>query len=152
MRDLIKNHQSPFTLRISFQGGFTLIELLVVIAIISILATLLFANFIGVRQRGRDAQRKSNLYNIQTAFELYRSDLGEYPSSIPACDQALSSGNTVYMQKFPCDPTSGLTYSYDPAEDKFTYTIIACLENSADSDKDTTPAEGCVTSFTLNNP
>lgn len=57
-----------------FSKGFTLIELLVVLVIIASLATLLTANFVGVRQRGRDAQRKSDLRQIQSAFELYRAD------------------------------------------------------------------------------
>ena len=65
--------------------GFTLIELLVVIGIIGILSGLLMANFIGVRQRSRDGTRKSNLSQIQSAVELYRSDQGSYPSPLPAC-------------------------------------------------------------------
>jgi len=47
-------------------AGFTLVELLVVIVIISVLAGLLVSNFIGVRLRGRDAQRKSDLAQIQS--------------------------------------------------------------------------------------
>ena len=61
--------------------GFTLVELLIVIAIIGVLSALLMANFIGVRQRARDAQRKSDLRQMQSALELYRSDLGLYPTT-----------------------------------------------------------------------
>src|SRR5579872_5421721 len=59
--------------------GFTLIELLIVLAIIGVLTGLLLANFIGVRERARDAQRKSDVKQIQTALELYRQDNGTYP-------------------------------------------------------------------------
>lgn len=69
----------------NFKKGFTLIELLIVIAIIGVLATLLMVNFIGVRQRARDAQRKSDLRQIQSALEIYRSDQGSYPASIINC-------------------------------------------------------------------
>jgi len=136
--------------------GFTLIELLVVISVIAILTTLLMANFVGIRQRGRDGQRKSNLYNIQSALELYRSDVGSYPLTL-TCGSSLTSGSsTVYMQDVPCDPLSGASYTYTSA-DGTTYSIIACLENENDSNRDdaaTYAASACTTpaSFTLTNP
>lgn len=137
--------------------GFTLIELLVTIAIISVLATLLMVNFVGVRQRGRDSQRKANLFQLQSALELYRSDAGSYPltASWPACGTALSNGSAVYMQEVPCDPTTDAGYVY--TSDGTTYTIISCLENDQDSDKDATVDSTCSAptfpaSFTLHNP
>jgi len=132
--------------------GFTLVELLVVISIIAILATLLMANFIGVRQRGRDGQRKSNLFQVQSALELYRSDAGNYPdtASFPACGSAITANGTIYMTKVPCDPLGG-DYTYTSA-DGSTYTIYACLENPEDNQRDTSPSGSCTTSFTLNNP
>jgi len=59
--------------------AFTLIELLVVISIIGLLATLLVANFNAARARARDAQRKSDVRNIQTALRLYYNDTKRYP-------------------------------------------------------------------------
>ncbi len=156
------------------KSGFTLIELLVVIVIIAILATLLTANFIGVRQRGRDAERKSDIKQIQTALELFRSDYGCYPSgtcpglaALPTCGNMFSQGSTTYMQKIPCDPLS-LGTSYNYSSDATTYCIRSCIENSADSQRDfvtygqNNPAVGtCIltacsgdqtTSFTVQNP
>ncbi len=137
--------------------GFTLVELLIVIAIIGILSTLITANFIGVRQRSRDATRKSNLRQIQSALELYRSDQGSYPTSVPNCTTSLMSPDctsTTYMQKVPTDPGTSVYYTY--SSDGTTYTLIACLENLNDSDKDATNASSCTGtsnwSFTLKNP
>ncbi len=141
--------------------GFTLIELLVVIAIISILAGLLTANFIGIRQRARDAQRKSDLRQIQSALELYRSDNGNYPTTIysAACPAsgAFSYNSITYMQKLPCDPLDETDYPFSSTGT--TYTIYACLENANDSERDADdgemgdlcPSSGFV-SYTLTNP
>lgn len=147
----------------TISSGFTLIELLVVIAIISILSALLMANFIGVRQRGRDAQRKSDLRQIQAALEYYRSDYGGYPVSIytAGCFGAFTGANgTTYMGKVPCDPidkTTQYAYSYNSSNN--TYSLYACLENVNDIDKDA--ADGAagdlctssgVVSFTVKTP
>ncbi len=117
--------------------GFTLIELLLVLAIIGILTTFLMANFLGVKARARDAQRKSDLRQIQAALEQYRADQGIYPLSL-SCGGALQSpdGTTVYMEKIPCDPLSGAPYIYNanttgPTAGT-TYTLTACLENGND--------------------
>ena len=147
-------------LEIGNSAGFTLIELLVVIAIIAILASLLMSNFIGIRQRARDAQRKSDLQAIRSALEYYRADIGAYPAtaSFPTCGSPLTgtvSGNTVtYIQKVPCDPTSASGYQYTLTGTS--YTLRACLENLNDANKDATNNAFCTggttnISYTLQN-
>ncbi|MGA2910623.1 MAG: prepilin-type N-terminal cleavage/methylation domain-containing protein [Candidatus Microgenomates bacterium] len=132
--------------------GFTLIELLVVISIIGILATLVVANLSSARSRARDAERKSDLKNIQTALRLYYNDYNGYPKSdsqgdidgcgtagITACAWGSSwtagSGPTVYMNTLPQDPlsTSGRSYFYQIGSDTDSYTLSACLENTSDA-------------------
>src|ERR1700742_1184985 len=54
--------------------GFTLIELLVVIIIIGILAAIAIPVFLNQRQKGYDAQAKSDLRNMATAEETYLTD------------------------------------------------------------------------------
>lgn len=142
-----------------YRRGFTLIELLVVIVIIGILSAFLIANFIGIKERARDAQRKSDLRNIQSALEIYRSDMGTYPSegsfSCLTPGTPLSDGDTIYMQTIPCDPL-GAEYSYNFLLGS--YTLIACLENAKDFQKDISSNESACPpasntySFTLRNP
>ncbi|EKE05838.1 MAG: hypothetical protein ACD_19C00176G0060 [uncultured bacterium] len=110
--------------------GFTLIELLVVVSLIGILATLVIANMNAARERARDATRKSDLRNIQTALRLYYNDNGGYPitSALPAWGSAW----TPYMNILPADPLSSQGYSYNSVAGSDDYTLYACLENVSD--------------------
>lgn len=109
--------------------AFTLIELLVVISLIGILATLVIANMNSARERARDATRKSDLRNIQTALRLYYNDNGGYPiaSVLPTWGTAW----TPYMNILPADPLVGQSYTYTYT-DSDTYALKACLENKSD--------------------
>ena len=152
-----KNFKS-YILNLNSEVGFTLIELLIVVAIIGILATLLMTNFIGVRQRARDAQRKADVRQMQSALELYRSDSGSYPASdanhrlgsspCPTPSSFKSAdGTSTYMQTVPCDPLGTSYYHsgsyYYTSANGSTYTIYACLENATDSQGQNIPNGGC---------
>ena len=121
--------------------AFTLIELLIVIAIIGMLSTLFVPNFMGARERARDAQRKSDLKQIQKALEMYRQDQNPptYPTAGPltdhfgSCNDQFGTTN-IYMNKIPCDPLGPTPYYYLPNNSNLTYTLCACIENKADSD------------------
>ena len=162
MKIKLQIHHLSFIIRKS--RGFTLIELLVVIGIMGILSSFLLANFIGVRQRARDGVRKSDLRQIQSALELYRSDKGSYPTSgsgsgnFPTtCGSQFDDGAAtpvVYMKKIPCDPSSGSPYTYSLSGNS--YSLVTCLENTNDSQLDT-PKANCSGSttlwkYTLQNP
>jgi len=60
------------------EGGFTLIELLVVIIIIGILAAIAIPVFLNQRQKGYDAQAKSDARNLATLEETYLTDNSNY--------------------------------------------------------------------------
>jgi len=132
--------------------GFTLIELLVVVSLIGILATLVLANVNSARQRGRDAQRKSDIRNITTALRLYYNDKGTYPGSssgqIAGCGtlgtatctwgQAFTAGSNTYMSTLPSDPLGTPNYRYTFVDSE-NYTLEACLENKSDDKGKATP-------------
>lgn len=111
--------------------GFTLIELLVVISLIGLLSTLVLANFNSGRERSRDAQRKSDLRSIQTAFRMYYNDKGSYPAVFPTGGSPWTVGGTTYMNSFPKDPLPAQSYRYTYT-DGDNYTIDCCLENKSD--------------------
>jgi len=113
--------------------GFTLIELLVVVSIIGILTTLVMANLNSARERARDAQRKSDLHNIQTALRLYYNDNSQFPSSLTFNAQ-WEEDEIEYMALVPNDPlapTRDYHFTYDSLED--IYELSACLENRSDT-------------------
>jgi type IV pilus assembly protein PilA len=66
------------------EGGFTLIELLVVIIIIGILAAIAIPVFLNQRQKGYDAQAKSDARNIATLEETYMTDNNTYKTEATA--------------------------------------------------------------------
>jgi len=139
---IVKKQQSNNEAMKQFKLGFTLIELLVVIAIIGSLSALFLPNFMAVRERARDAQRKSDLKTIQKAFEMYKQD--KTPESLPPAGALPTNGSaftntypaigtTIYMSHFPKDPLSTYKYDYVPGA-SLTYILCACLENKADPD------------------
>lgn len=130
--------------------GFTLIELLIVITIIGILSALVLVNVQGVRERARDARRKSDLVSIKSALRLYYNDAKLFPDSdngnIVGCDgiactwgtSRFATGNTVYMNALPNDPSNSASnptaaYAYHQISDD-SYILIATLENESDPD------------------
>ena len=63
-------------------AGFTLIELLVVVIIIGILASIAIPVFLSQRQKGWDAQAKSDLRNMATAEETILTESGSYTANV----------------------------------------------------------------------
>ena len=118
------------------KAGFTLIELLVVISIIGILAALLLANMVGIRERARDSATKSTLQQVQNALRLYYNDNQSYPAGTNLLCSTLiqTTLGSAYIQNVTIDAPSCL-YTRDATGDG--YTIDATLYNGAgDADED----------------
>ena len=111
--------------------GFTMIELLVVIAILGLLATVGLVSFRTAQIKGRDAQRKNDLAQIQKALEMYSNDYNHYPTDdYPSSGGFVDEKGTLYMKEMPQDPRFG---SYPYSSDGTFYLLYARLENTQDS-------------------
>jgi general secretion pathway protein G len=107
----------------SLRRGFTLIELLVVIAIIGVLSSVVLASLNSARAKARDAERLSDLHQLQTALELYYGDHGYYPKESAGANGKVGEGAGLdamlapYLPKIPHDPmgpgNSSYYYYYD---------------------------------------
>lgn len=147
--------------------GFTLIELLIVITILGILAGITLVSYGGTQERARDSKRKQEVDSIKKALELAKQDTtGAY--YYPGCDSGarcnLTNTNTnpdltpAYIKTVPADPKTATGYLYTPTPESCrtnctSYSLVACLENRTDSQKDTTQNEtacpGAPVSYTL---
>lgn len=118
-------------------AGFTLIELLVVVGIIGLISTLAFVNLSSSGAKGRDAKRKSDIKNLQTALELYYDDHQQYPAA-PTNTRVSSmiSGETdiqPYISPIPADPvnigSAGYRYNISNVNGRQSYTMLIRMEN-----------------------
>jgi general secretion pathway protein G len=131
-------------------AGFTLVELLVVIGVIGVLATglLVAVNPGAMLARGRDAQRKADMRNIQEALERYASVNSSYPISASwtystAAGSSWIPGLDSYMKVVPRDPVNNIngpwtngrhTYAYISPNGRH-YNLVSQLENRSDPDR-----------------
>lgn len=92
----------------SKQRAFSLIELLIALTILAILAGISLAVFRDVQVSARDARRKQDLHNIQTALEVYYQKNKRYPcTDLGTGDTAMwqkSDGTTPFWIDDICDP------------------------------------------------
>ena len=133
----------------SKKGGFTLIELLVVIAIIVILTALILPDLAGSRAKARDAQRISDVSQLQLALELFYDRCGQYPAAVSSGSQYVvssasncttSSGTIITMSSFiaqiPTPPAgvsnvTGYDYATSPISGSINnYVLRAQLESN----------------------
>jgi prepilin-type N-terminal cleavage/methylation domain-containing protein len=95
--------------------AFTLLELLVVVAIIGIIAAIVYPNISGSRGKARDAQRISDLGQLQFALQLYYDRCGQYPNSLgTGTSVGCPTGVTLdsFIAQIPTVPQTGAGYDY----------------------------------------
>ncbi|OGG26969.1 hypothetical protein A2960_02370 [Candidatus Gottesmanbacteria bacterium RIFCSPLOWO2_01_FULL_39_12b] len=118
-------------MKTKMRQGFTLIEILVSATIIGLLSTIGFTGFQAITRSGRDALRKSDLEQIRSALEIYKSENGFYPTPQNTCAPAVP---TPYINTYPVDPKSAdYRYCYNQTGN-LTYTLCAHLENGGSTD------------------
>jgi general secretion pathway protein G len=142
--------------------GFTLIEILVAATIIAVLSVVGVASYTSINKRSRDAKRKSDLEQVRSALEMYRTDKGFYPdtgSDFTSLEDLESALVPTYMPSIPTDPKSTTTtpipYYYSPlgTAPYYSYCMCANMENESGSGTCTgvtLPSEGC--NYGLKNP
>jgi general secretion pathway protein G len=102
-------------------GGFTLLELLVVLAIMGLLAAIIAPQVLKYLGTSRTQTAKVQVQNVVAALELYRLDVGRYPTqqeglaAVVAAPPAAAGWNGPYLAK-----TSALT---DPWGQPYLYRI-----------------------------
>ncbi len=102
--------------------GFTLIELMVSVAIIAMLTAIAMVTFSGANKKARDGRRKADLEKIRISLELYRQEVGSYPTDV--ADLVPN-----YLQELPIGPKDD-PYLYERnVGSSFVYTLDAKLED-----------------------
>ena len=100
--------------------GFTLLEVLVSATIIAVLTVIGVVSYGSVNKRSRDVKRKSDIEQVRSALEMYRSDNGAYPGvSVGSFGSFSTLGSGVlvstYTPAVPTDPQpSQYSYYYVP--------------------------------------
>lgn len=111
-------------IKIENQKGFTLIEILIVLVIIGMFVSVALTALGAARSKGRDARRKADMVQMQTALELYFNTYGTYPStsgnwwgvSVSGGSHDVAGANgyipnlaAEFISKLPVDPTNNTT-------------------------------------------
>jgi prepilin-type N-terminal cleavage/methylation domain-containing protein len=102
--------------------GFTLIELLVTVGIIAVLSSILLVNTNGSRAKARDAQRVSDLGQLQLSLQLYYDRCGQFPAgssgalavaTATGCPAGVTLG--TFISQVPTPPAGASQTAYDYA-------------------------------------
>lgn len=126
--------------------GFTLIELLVTIGIIAILVVIGVVSYSSINRRSRDTRRKSDIEQLRSALEMYRSDVGYYPDvgagmfvNVEQLRDTLVTTN-AYLPDIPEDPKDNTANPYmiifqrDASQTHYyRYCLVAALEGTGET-------------------
>lgn len=130
--------------------GFTLIEVLVAATIVALLSTIGISGYQAITRSGRDALRKSDLEQIRSALEIYKSDYGNYPAPTTTC---VPNMPTSYIYPYPTDPKTAYRYCYNQVS-TLQYQLCAHLENGSTTDSYCGSQNYCTSScnYQVTNP
>ena len=114
------------------QRGMTLIEILVVLVLIGIVLGIVGGNFIGRGEKAKADAAKIEIGQIGQALDLYKLEIGRYPSSseglqaLVTAPAGVANWNGPYWKKaqIPKDPW-GNEYRYTSPGQKGDYDIVS---------------------------
>lgn len=117
--------------------GFTLLEMLVTISIIGILASVVITGLSGTKERARDAERISDIAQLQLVLEQYFNACRQYPATLTTGANNSSSGTCsvtlgTFLPTIPTPPMGG-NYAYgvkDTAPVNTDYRLGVVLETN----------------------
>jgi general secretion pathway protein G len=116
----------------SRQAGFTLLELLVVLAILALLAGLVGPRVLEQLSGARADTAKIQIKNIEAALDLYRLDVGRYPTTSDGLQALLDKPANATRWRGPYLKSSdgiidpwGETYRYRRDGGKNTYEVFS---------------------------
>ncbi len=87
--------------------NFTLIEILVVATVIALLSSIITFSYSQLTKESRNNRRKTDLEQLRSALEMYRSNNDIYPNNLSNL-----TSPTIYIQSIPTDPKVP-TYVYN---------------------------------------
>ena len=91
----MRAHSERVLKRLRAEDGYTLTEMLVVIAIIALIAAVLTPQLMGQLSRARAKSAQLQLDTVASAVELFRSDVGRYPTSAEGLSVLLTDPGSV---------------------------------------------------------
>lgn len=107
--------------RLGADDGYTLTEILVVMAIIGLIAAVLTPGLIGQLGRARSKTAQMQLETLAAGVEMYRSDVGRYPTQGETLTVLLADpgGETAWSGPYVKDPRA----LQDPWGNPVQYTV-----------------------------
>lgn len=119
-------------------AGFTLIELLVVLVILGLLAALAGPRVLNYLSGAKSDTARLQLENFRTALDLYRLDVGGYPTTQQGLGALIANPDRVagwrapYIdaKQVPVDPW-GTPYVYKAPGDRAAYELISLGSDKA---------------------
>lgn len=129
--------------------GFTIVELLIVIVVIGILAGLVITTFVGVQQKARDSERKTDINGLHAQVEAYYAQNGFYPTADDMNDAATGGFRETELrgldaEAFKAPGGTATTFAATASTTQYAYVATGA---AADCDN-STPTNPC-TGYTL---